>query len=199
MRSRKTKIKIIENNNNNSDNDNNSNNNGSNNSIASNTDDGWEFENVGDFMLSKNKKYAIIHKSHIFESVDSLELLEVETDAILSEINLYPVENIHLTGQKNDKIEQIINSLPMTITKITIKMKATQIINLNDKTNTYAFNNFIKMYNLPSNLKSLAIKINKNYWQEYIDFNEFLNIFKQKMKENIKLPFGCDFRIEQYY
>lgn len=190
MTSHRKKIKIIENNDKN----------GSyNNSIASNTDNEHDFEYVGDFMLSKNKKHAIIHKSYTFESLNLLKLQEVDIEVILSEINLHPVENIYITNQKNDKIEQIINSLPMTVAKITIKMEATQIINLNDKTSTYTFNNFIKMYNLPSNLKSLTIKIKKNYEQKYIDLNEFFNSFKQKIKENVKLPFGCDFRIDQYY
>jgi len=62
-------------------------------------------------MLSKNKKYAIIHKSYTFESVDLSKPQEVDIEVILSEINLHPVENIYITNQKNDKIEQIINSV----------------------------------------------------------------------------------------
>ena len=190
MSLRKTKITIIENDSNIKDDSN------KNQSISHDTNDD-SFEYVGDFMLTKNKKCAIIHKSHKLADIKLNLLQECDTKALLTEINLYPIENIYVRNQTNDKIEQIINSLPATVTKITIKMEIIQIICLSES--SYKFYKLLKLYNLPPSLKFFVIKIQTKNTGANIDLVEFFNALKEKMMENNKLPFGCEFRIEKYH
>jgi hypothetical protein len=164
------------------------------------------FEDLGDFMLSKDKKHVIINKSHTINFFDN-SLTKCDTELMLVKINLYPVENVYIINQTIDRIEHIINLLSLTVEKITIKIESSKIMYsclCSEESCTHAHSHLIKLYNLPTNLKSLVIKINNifslnNNPKETNDFMNFLNMFKQKTLSNAKIPFNCDFRVEPSY
>ena len=188
MRARRNII-IIENDTNN-DNTNNTNDN-----ILHNQNFDATFNSVGDFILTADKKTAIIHKNYIFEDVERNILKECDTGKMLAELHTYPIEHVYLKNQSNSKIEQIINSLPPTIKKITIRTNFTQLILFNYKKNVYEFCKIIELYNLPPCLKTFVIRINYDEPRS-VDAIEILQTLKYKMLENTTLPFGCDLRIE---
>lgn len=140
-------------------------------------DSSWNLSAI-DFYISRNKENVIINDSYKFK---------IENLVVMLDTNI-----LNITIFANDNCEKICNILPIGCENVRIIIESSDFC-----TNLVKKCKQINLSNLPTTIKKIYIIFKQI--DRYKSKNKYnlieKQLLKETLKENIKIPFDCEFNI----